>query len=137
SDPDKELARFAWKVDAGAEFAVTQPVFEPELLEAFLDGVGGPSIPLIAGIWPLTSLRSAEFLENEVPGIHVPQSIIERMRRAQDRSIDAARAEGVAIAREVFQAVRGFVQGVHINAPFGRVEPVQAVLREISGQASQ
>jgi homocysteine S-methyltransferase len=133
SDPDKELGRFAWKVDAGAEFAVTQPVFEPDQLEEFLDGVEGPRIPIIAGIWPLTSLRSAEFLENEVPGVHVPQPIIERMRRAQDRSPDAARAEGVAIAREVFEGVRGFVQGVHINAPFGRVPPVQAVLREISG----
>ena len=130
---EKELSRFAWKVDAGADFAVTQPVFEPDQLEAFLERFDGPRIPIIAGIWPLTSLRNAEFLENEVPGIHVPQPIIERMRRAQDQSADAAQAEGVAIARDVFQAVRRLVQGVHISAPFGRVEPVQAVLREISG----
>ncbi len=134
TDPEKEVSRYAWKVDAGAEFAVTQPVFEPDELEGFLDRIGDRPIPIIAGIWPLTSLRSAEFLENEVPGVHVPAPIIERMRAAQERGPEAARAEGVAIAYEVFERVRGLVQGIHVSAPFGRVEPARAVLERISSR---
>jgi len=136
SDLEKEVSRYAWKVDAGAEFAVTQPVFEPDELEAFLERIAGRAIPIIAGIWPLTSLRSAEFLENEVPGVHVPAALIDRMRAAQERGPESARAEGVAIACEVLERVRGLVQGVHVSAPFGRVEPARAVLQRISAPAS-
>src|SRR5438094_335506 len=118
----RELSRFAWKVDAGAEFAVTQPVFDPSQLEAFLARVGQFKIPIVAGIWPLISLRNAEFLANEVPGVSVPESVLTRMRQAQDKGKEAALAEGVKIAREMFQQVRGTVQGVQVSAPFGRVE---------------
>src|SRR6266403_1299669 len=121
-DLDRELSRFAWKVDAGAEFAVTQPVFDPKQLEAFLARVGQFKIPIVAGIWPLLSLRNAEFLANEVPGVSVPESVLARMRQAQDKGKEAALAEGVKIAREMFQQVKGTVQGVQVSAPFGKVE---------------
>jgi methionine synthase / methylenetetrahydrofolate reductase (NADH) len=120
ADLEKELQRFAWKVDAGADFAVTQPVFDAEQLKRFLDRARSP-IPVIAGIWPLASLRNAEFLANEVPGVQVPQSVVERMRRAQEHGTTAARAEGVAIAAEMIDAVKGLVQGVQVSAPAGRV----------------
>ena len=121
-DLDRELSRFHWKVDAGAEFAVTQPVFDVRQLESFLKRVEAYRIPIVAGIWPLMSLRNAEFLANEVPGVVVPPEVLERMRKAQDKGKEAALAEGVKIAREMFQQVRGTVQGVQVSAPFGRVE---------------
>jgi methionine synthase I (cobalamin-dependent)/5,10-methylenetetrahydrofolate reductase len=120
-DPERELKRFAWKVDAGAEFAVTQPVFDPAQLERFLDRTATTRIPIIAGIWPLVSLRNAEFLANEVPGVSVPDEVIARMRRAQEQGQAAALAEGVAIARDMLEKVRPMVQGVQVSAPFGRV----------------
>jgi methionine synthase I (cobalamin-dependent)/5,10-methylenetetrahydrofolate reductase len=120
-DPERELKRFAWKVDAGAEFAVTQPVFDPGQLERFLGRIAAVRIPIVAGIWPLVSLRNAEFLANEVPGVSVPDEVIGRMRRAQERGKDAALAEGVAIARDMLETVRPMVQGVQVSAPFGRV----------------
>jgi 5,10-methylenetetrahydrofolate reductase len=123
----KELERFAWKVDAGADFAVTQPVFDPAQLERFL-GRAKARIPIIAGIWPLTSLRNAEFLANEVPGVHVPQSVLERMRRAQEHGTAAARAEGIAIAAEMIASVKGLVQGVQVSASAGRVDAALEVL---------
>lgn len=121
-DLDRELKRFAWKVDAGAEFAVTQPVFDPAQLERFLKRVEEYRIPIVAGIWPLVSLRNAEFLANEVPGVSVPDEIIQRMRKAQDGGKESALAEGVQIAREMFQQVKRNVQGIQVSAPFGRVE---------------
>jgi len=121
-DLDRELSRFAWKVDAGADFAVTQPVFDLDQLEQFLKRVEPFHTPIIAGIWPLISLRNAEFLANEVPGVSVPESVLARMRQAQERGKEAALAEGVAIARDMFEQVKGTVQGVQVSAPFGRVE---------------
>ncbi len=122
TDLDRELSRFAWKVDAGAEFAVTQPVFDPQQLEAFLRRVEQFRIPIVAGVWPLISLRNAEFLANEVPGVSVPDEILQRMRKAQESGKEAALAEGVAIAREMFARVKAMVQGVQVSAPFGKVE---------------
>jgi methionine synthase I (cobalamin-dependent)/5,10-methylenetetrahydrofolate reductase len=127
ADLERELERFAWKVDAGADFAVTQPVFDVEQLERVLERAKSP-IPVLAGIWPLTSLRNAEFLANEVPGIHVPPAVIERMRRAQEHGAAAARAEGVAIAAEVIAAVRPLVRGVQVTAPAGRVDAALGAL---------
>lgn len=121
-DLDRELSRFAWKVDAGAEFAVTQPVFDPRQLEAFLKRVEQFRIPVVAGVWPLVSLRNAEFLANEVPGVSVPDEILRRMKAAQEQGKEAALAEGVAIAREMFARVKSMVQGVQVSAPFGKVE---------------
>jgi homocysteine S-methyltransferase len=121
-DLDRELKRFAWKVDAGAEYAVTQPVFDVAQLERFLKRVESFHIPIVAGVWPLVSLRNAEFLANAVPGVSVPDTVLERMRKAQAGGKDAALAEGVAIARAMFEQVKGVVQGVQVSAPFGRVE---------------
>jgi len=121
-DPDHELRRFEWKVDAGAEFAITQPVFDAAQLERFFARVGDRHIPIIAGIWPLVSVRNAEFLANEVPGVSVPPEIIARMRRANDKSKEHAIAEGIAIAREMLDRIRPLVQGVQVSAPFGKVE---------------
>jgi homocysteine S-methyltransferase len=128
-DLDRELARFAWKVDAGAEFAVTQPVFDPPQLERFLKRVEQYRIPIVAGIWPLVSLRNAEFLANEVPGVTVPEEVLQRMRKAGEQGKEAALREGVAIAREMFVQVRQLVQGVQVSAPFGRVEVALEVFK--------
>ncbi len=121
-DLERELKRFAWKADAGAEFAVTQPVFDADQLERFVERVEAFHVPIVAGIWPLVSLRNAEFLANEVPGVSIPDAVLARMQRAQEGGKEAALAEGVAIAREMFERVRGLVQGVQVSAPFGRVE---------------
>jgi methionine synthase I (cobalamin-dependent)/5,10-methylenetetrahydrofolate reductase len=121
-DPAYELRRFEWKVDAGAEYAITQPVFDVGQLERFVASIEHVRIPVIAGIWPLVSARNAEFLANEVPGVVVPNTVIARMRRASERSKEHALAEGIAIAREMLERVRGTVQGVQVSAPFGRVE---------------
>src|SRR6266446_441950 len=121
-DLDRELSRFAWKVDAGADFAVTQPVFDPAQLEAFLKRVEQFRIPIVAGIWPLLSLRNAEFLANEVPGVSVPESVLARMRKATEKGKESALAEGVKVAREMFALVKRDVQGIQVSAPFGRVE---------------
>jgi homocysteine S-methyltransferase len=121
-DAAHEIRRFEWKVDAGAEFAITQPVFDASQLEKFLEAIAHVRIPVIAGIWPLVSLRNAEFLANEVPGVSVPDDVIARMRRAGEQSKEHATAEGIAIAREMLERVRPVVQGVQVSAPFGKVE---------------
>ena len=119
-DPEREFKRFAWKVEAGAEYAMTQPVFDLEQLDRFLERVAPFRVPIIAGIWPLVSLRNAEFLANEVPGVTVPPAILERMRVASARGKDEALAEGILIAREMLAAIRGRVRGVQVAAPMGR-----------------
>ena len=111
-----ELSRFAWKVDAGADFAVTRPLFDPERLEDFL-ARADTDIPVIATLLPLSSLRNAEFMANEVPGVEVPEGIVQRMRAAERRSPAQARAEGLSIAREMFAGVRHLVRGVRIRLP--------------------
>jgi homocysteine S-methyltransferase len=128
-DAAQERKRFEYKVEAGAEFAVTQPVFDPAQLERFLASVQHVRIPVIAGIWPLTTARNAEFLANEVPGVVVPDAIVSRMRRANEKSKDHAAAEGVAIAREMLARVRGAVQGIQVSAPFGRADLAISVVR--------
>ncbi len=129
-DPTQELKRFEWKVDAGAEYAITQPVFDVEQLERFLSTIEHTRIPIVAGIWPLVSLRNAEFLANEVPGVVVPAAIIERMRVASAKSKEHGVAEGIAIAREMLERVRPHVQGVQVSAPFGKVELALDVFRD-------
>ena len=127
-DLERELKRFAWKVDAGAEFAVTQPIFDLDQLDRFLTRVEGFRIPIVAGIWPLISLRNAEFLANEVPGVSVPDSVLDRMRQASARGKEDALAEGVRISQEMLAAVSERVQGVQIAAPLGRVPVALEVL---------
>ena len=129
ADRDRELRRFAWKVEAGAEVAITQPVFDLDQLDRFLRDVEQYRIPVVAGIWPLVSLRNAEFLANEVPGVSVPQGVLDRMRRASAAGKEAALAEGVCLAREMITAVRNRVQGVQVAAPMGRVPVVLQVLQ--------
>jgi methionine synthase / methylenetetrahydrofolate reductase(NADPH) len=121
-DPQYELRRFEWKVDAGAEYAITQPVFDVAQLEKFLESIAHVRIPIVAGIWPLVSARNAEFLANEVPGVVVPEAVLARMRKASEKSKEHAVAEGIAIAREMLERVRGSVQGAQVSAPFGKVE---------------
>ncbi len=124
-DIDTEVRRFAAKVEAGGEFGITQPVFDLRLLEEFLRRIEGFRIPMIAGIWPLTSVKNAEFMRNDLK-VSMPQAILERMGRAE--SPEAARAEGVAIAREMLAEVRGQVQGVQVSAPFGKYKAAAQVL---------
>ena len=129
-DPALELKRFEFKVEAGAEYAITQPVFDVAQLERFLGEIDHVRIPIIAGIWPLVSVRNAEFLANEVPGVVVPESVITRMRRANERSKEHAVAEGITIAREMLACVKSAVQGVQVSAPFGKVELALQVFRD-------
>ena len=116
---DEEVRRFAYKVEAGAEYAITQPVFDVALLEEFLRRIESFRIPVVAGIWPLVSLRNAEFMKNELR-VSVPDDIMERMTRAASQGAEAARHEGIAIAREMLLRVRPLVQGAQISAPLGR-----------------
>ncbi len=131
---EEELRRFQRKVEAGADFAVTQPIFDVEQLRKFLERARNfaPRLPVIAGIWPLTSFRNAEFMNNEVPGISVPPTVMERMRRAD--AGERARLEGLKIAQETLLEIRSQVQGVQIAAPFGRyalaVEVAEALGRD-------
>src|SRR6202034_2349465 len=128
SDMDEEIRRFEYKVQAGAEYVVTQPVFDLSLLESFLRRIEHCRIPVIAGIWPLVSVRNAEFMKNELR-VSVPDSILERMAKAPNP--EAARAEGVAIAREMLLAVRHTVQGAQVSAPQGRYSSAVDVLEAL------
>ena len=116
---DYELKRFRYKVEAGAEFAVTQPVFDVTVFERFLEAIHDLKIPVIAGIWPLLSFRNAEFMNNEVPGCTVPDDLMERMRLADEAG--RGRDEGLRIASEIFRHVRPLIQGAQVSAPGGRV----------------
>jgi homocysteine S-methyltransferase len=116
---DEEIRRFEWKVEAGAEYVVTQPVFDLDDLEKFLKRIERVKIPVVCGIWPLTSYRNAEFMVNELR-VPVPEEFMERMRRVDNA--EKAREEGVAIAREMVTRVRQMVQGVQLSAPFGRYQ---------------
>ncbi|MBI3048739.1 MAG: bifunctional homocysteine S-methyltransferase/methylenetetrahydrofolate reductase [Acidobacteria bacterium] len=127
-DLDQEVRRFEYKVEAGAEFAVTKPVFDVATFERFHRRVASAGVPIIVGLWPFESVLNAEFMANEVPGVQVPEAVLERMRGVG--TPEAAAAEGVAIAREVGRALRGAVQGVHVAAPSGRI---QAAIDVLSG----
>jgi methionine synthase / methylenetetrahydrofolate reductase(NADPH) len=128
-DLDGEIRRFEYKVEAGAEYAITQPVFDVATFERLYKRIESARIPIIVGLWPFESTLNAEYLANEVPGMRVPESVLERMRRVTEG--DAAAAEGVAIARELGAALKGTVQGVHVAAPSGRIEAALDVLAGI------
>jgi methionine synthase I (cobalamin-dependent)/5,10-methylenetetrahydrofolate reductase len=125
---DEEIRRFEYKVEAGAEYAVTQPVFDLSLLENFLRRIEHHKIPVLAGIWPLVSVRNAEFMKNELR-VSVPDAILQRMAKA--KTPETAREEGIAIAREMLIAVRGMVQGAQISAPQGRYTSAVDVLEAL------
>jgi homocysteine S-methyltransferase len=127
-DIEQELRRFAYKVEAGAEYAITQPVFDLRLLESFLKRIEEHRIPVIAGIWPLVSLRNAEYLKNDLR-ISMPEEIMLRM--AQAETPEAAQREGILIAQEMLEAVRPFVQGVQVSAPFGRYTAAAEVIANV------
>ncbi len=127
-DLDNEVRRFAYKVEAGAEYAITQPVFDMRLLEAFLKRIEQFRIPVIAGIWPLVSLRNAEFMRNDLR-VFVPDEILLRMQRADTPEL--ARAEGVRIAHEMLVEARGMVQGVQVSAPSGRYQAALDVMESV------
>jgi homocysteine S-methyltransferase len=124
---DKELERLRQKIDAGAEYAITQPVFDPEIFMRFRDRLRDLPIPLIAGVWPLVSFKNAEFMNNEVPGASVPLAILERMR-LKGSGPDAQR-EGVLIAGEALHAIRPMIDGVQVAAALGKVELALEVLQ--------
>jgi homocysteine S-methyltransferase len=126
---DEELRRLDYKIEAGAEFIITQPVFDLSLYEAFLRRIEHIKVPLITGIWPLVSLRNAEFLNNEVPGAHVPDDVMERLRAAKTK--EEGLSVGTAIAREMLAQVRPHTQGVQIAVPFGKVDMVLEILEQV------
>jgi len=119
---EEEIRRFEWKVEAGAEYAITQPVYDTKQLRSFLKRIEHVRIPIVAGIFPFVSSRNAEFMHNEVPGVVVTPEILERMRKASDISKEAARDEGLMIARESLTEVRDLINGVQVSAPFGNVK---------------
>jgi homocysteine S-methyltransferase len=126
ANPDQELRRFDYKVEAGAEFVVTRPVFDIGIFESFLKRIEHARLPIVAGVFPFESGRNAEFMANEVPGVRVPDALIDRMRRA-DRP-EAARAEGIAIARGIAHDLRSAVQGIQVSTQSGDVDAALAVI---------
>ncbi len=128
-DLERELTRFEWKIKAGIDFAITQPIFDVDGFLRVLDRLPADAPPILAGVWPLRSLRNAEFLASEVPGVVVPDAVLQRMAKA-DRS-GAAADEGVTLARETILALRGRVAGLQIAAPFNKVEPVIALMQTV------
>jgi homocysteine S-methyltransferase len=129
-DLDAEVRRFEYKVEAGAEFAITRPVFDAGTFERLYARIESAGIPVLAGLRPFESVIDAEFMANEVPGVRVPDQVLERMRGAKDA--EGAVAQGIAIARDTLVAIRGMVQGVHMAAPAGRIDAALAVLDGIS-----
>ncbi len=123
---DEEIRRLDWKIEAGAEYIVTQPVFDIRILERFLKRITHVRLPLLCGIWPLVSYRNAEFMNNEVPGASVPPDIMERMRKTTTK--EEGFMEGVKIARETYEFIKGEVAGVQLSAPMGRIEGVSMIL---------
>jgi homocysteine S-methyltransferase len=123
---DEELRRFEYKVEAGAEFVMTRPVFDVAAFEHLLKRIEHARLPVLAGVFPFESVRNAEFMANEVPGVRVPDALIERMRAAD--GADAAAREGIAIARAIAQELRGSVQGIQVSTPGGDTDAALAVI---------
>ena len=128
-DLDYEIRRFEWKVKAGAEFAITQPVFDNELFYRFLKRISHVKIPIIAGIWPLVSVRNAEFMNNEVPGAKVPDEVMKRMYAT--RTKEEASEVGITIARETIRELKNDIAGVQVSMPFGKSKYPLDVLSDV------
>ena len=133
-DRQRELERFRRKVEAVAEFGITQPVFDPDMLLRFLDEVQGYNIPIIAGIWPLVSYRNASFMRNEVPGVTVPDAVMQRMEAAEGR--EQQLAVGIQIARESVARLRDRVAGIQVSAPLGNIDAACAVIADQEARAN-
>jgi len=134
-DLDAEVRRFEYKVEAGAEFAITRPVFDAATFERLYRRIESSRVPILVGVRPFENVIDAEFMANEVPGIRVPEQVLERMRSAKDE--DEAAAQGIAIARETLVALRSMAQGVHIANPAGRIDAALAVLDGIGAGSSR
>jgi homocysteine S-methyltransferase len=128
---DEEVRRFEYKVQAGAEFAITQPVYDVPQFEAFLARIAHVRIPILAGLTPFESVRHAEFMANEVPGVYVPERLLDRMRAADERG--AAAEEGLAIAHEIATELRGLVQGLQIGVAPTMVAHAMELVAAASG----
>ncbi|HMF97041.1 MAG TPA: bifunctional homocysteine S-methyltransferase/methylenetetrahydrofolate reductase, partial [Vicinamibacterales bacterium] len=126
SNLEQELRRFDYKVEAGAEFVVTRPIFDLRAVEPFMKRIESARLPIVAGVFPFESARNAEFLANEVPGVRVPDALLDRMRSAEDR--DGAAQEGIAIAREIAAELRTVVQGLQVSTQSGDIDAALAVL---------
>jgi homocysteine S-methyltransferase len=116
---EKELERARQKVEAGTEYFITQPVWDLSVLEKFLEDLNLLGVPVLLGVWPLASYRNALFLGSEVPGVSIPQNILDRMARFDDK--ERARQEGIAISREIIERFRPLVRGIQVSPPFGNV----------------
>jgi homocysteine S-methyltransferase len=127
---EREIDRFKQKVEAGAEFAITQPVFDEKMLFDFLDSVKEFRIPVIAGIWPFTSYKNAEFMANEVPGVVVPKKWLEKMKKTTTK--EQGRSAGIEIAKEMIETIKERVEGFAVSAPFGNVKMALATLGKAS-----
>ncbi|OHD13489.1 MAG: homocysteine methyltransferase, partial [Spirochaetes bacterium GWB1_48_6] len=123
---EMELERAFKKAEAGAEFFITQPVWDQDKLQEFLEKLKATGVPVLLGLWPLASYRNALFLNSEVPGVVIPQDILERMKKHEDK--EAARAAGVAISREILKRMKPWVNGIQVSPPFGNVKTALEVL---------
>ena len=126
--PEQEIERTYMKAEAGAEFFITQPVFDVEALLSFLGRIRGTGVPVLVGVWPLASHRNALFLNNEVPGVVIPGSVMSRMEKTKNK--EEARREGILIARETIEAVSFAVAGIQVSPPFGNVSTALEVIRK-------
>lgn len=126
---DEELRRLDWKIEAGAEYMITQPVFDHAVLEKFMKRIRHVRLPLICGIWPLISYRNAEFMNNEVPGASVPKQIMDRLKKVGD-SKEKAFWEGIMIAKETYEYIKTEVAGAQLAAPLGKIEAVFTILEK-------
>jgi len=123
---EKEIERAFMKAEAGADFFITQPVFDVEILSKFLGKLKGTNVPVLAGIWPLASYRNAFFLNNEVPGVTIPEDIMKRMKK--QKSKESARDEGIVIARDLIEYLKNTIAGVQVSPPFGRIDTALEVV---------
>lgn len=124
---DEEIKKLEWKIEAGAEYVITQPVFDVDVFMNFMERIKAFNIPVIAGIWPLTSLRNAEFMNNEIPGCNVPELTLKRLAKFSGSKEDSLK-EGITIARELFNSILPHINGIQISAPFGRIQSVFELL---------
>jgi len=126
-DSETEMKRLKQKIEAGADFVFTQPLFDSNALTRFLESAKGLNIPILVGLLPLHSLRHSEFLHHEVPGITIPQKIRDRMKRAGDKGIE----EGILIARQFLEEIKETISGVYLIPSFGKVELALEVTERI------
>jgi homocysteine S-methyltransferase len=127
---DLELSRFKYKIEAGADYAITQPIYNIDTYKKFMDRLGSVNIPIIMGIWPVVSLRNAEFLKNEVPGVDVPDWVLEEMQKAGDNKDDAIQ-RGLEIAVRTMEEAKNLVAGFQVSAPFNKVDIAVKAIRGV------